>query len=180
MHFQKIKKSLLIFVLHLLKALTSARVLTTAKHFPGHGNTHIDSHLEMPVIKGSKKYLLKNELVPFSASIKAGVHSIMVGHLGVPGLEKSPKVTATLSKNVITNLLKNEMKFDGLVVTDAMNMDSVTKNFSAAEAAVMAFNAGNDLILFPPDEEIAINAIHSAVERNELLKRELMKVLENF
>ena len=166
--FSEDKKIASDFCSAFIKGTTSARVLTTAKHFPGHGNTHIDSHLAMPVINGKKKYLLENELVPFEASIKAGVHSVMVGHLGVPGLEKSSKVTATLSKNVITNLLKKELRFDGLVVTDAMNMDSVTKNFSAAEAAVMAFKAGNDLILFPPDEEIAINAIHSAVERKEI------------
>jgi len=151
-----------------IKGTSSARVLSTAKHFPGHGNTHIDSHLEMPVIKGSKKYLLENELVPFMASIKAGVHSVMVGHLGVPGVENNPKITATLSKKVITDLLKNEMKFNGLVVTDAMNMDSVIKNFSAAEATVLAFNAGNDLILFPPDEEIAIDSLYSAANHGEI------------
>jgi len=151
-----------------IQGTTSARVLATAKHFPGHGNTHIDSHLEIPVIKGSKKYLLENELVPFATSIKAGVQSVMVGHLGVPGVENNPKITATLSKKVISDLLKKEMNFDGLVVTDAMNMDSVTKNFSAAEATVMAFNAGNDLILFPPDEEIAINSLHSAVKHGKI------------
>ena len=151
-----------------IKGTTTARVLTTAKHFPGHGNTHIDSHLEIPIIKGSKKNLLENELVPFAASFKAGVHSVMVGHLGVPGVENNSKITATLSKKVITDLLKKEMKFNGLVVTDAMNMDSVAKNFSAAEATVLAFNAGNDLILFPPDEEIAIESLHSAVKHGEI------------
>lgn len=166
--FSEDKKITSQFCSAFIKGTTSGRVLTTAKHFPGHGNTKIDSHLEMPVINGSKKYLLENELVPFAASIKSGVHSIMVGHLGVPGIENNPKVTATLSKKVITYLLKKHMKFDGLIVTDAMNMDSVCKYYSAAEATVMAFNAGNDLILFPPDEEIAINAIHSAVERKEI------------
>ena len=166
--FSEDKKITSDFCSAFIKGTTSARILTTAKHFPGHGNTHIDSHLEMPVINGGKKYLLENELVPFIASVKAGVHSVMVGHLGVPGIEKSPKITATLSQKVITNLLKNKMKFDGLVVTDAMNMDSIAKNFSAAEAAVMAFNAGNDLILFPPDEEIAIDSINSAVNHGEI------------
>ncbi len=166
--FSEDKKIVSDFCSAFIKGTSSSRVLTTAKHFPGHGNTHIDSHLEIPVIKGSKKNLLENELVPFVASIKAGVHSIMVGHLGIPGIEKNAKITATLSKKAITEFLKHKLKFDGLIVTDAMNMDSVAKNFSAAEATVMAFNAGNDLILFPPDEEIAVDAVYSAVKRGKI------------
>ncbi|NWF89944.1 MAG: glycoside hydrolase family 3 C-terminal domain-containing protein [Ignavibacteriaceae bacterium] len=151
-----------------IRGTTSARVLTTAKHFPGHGNTHVDSHLDIPLIKGSKKYLLNNELVPFSACIKAGVHSIMVGHLAVPSIEKNPKITATLSKKIITDLLIKKLGFDGLIMTDAMNMDSVCKNFSAADATIRAFKAGNDMILFPPDEEIAVDALNSAVKRGQI------------
>ena len=166
--FSEDKKIASDFCSAFIKGTTSARVLTTAKHFPGHGNTHIDSHLEIPTIKGNIKSLLQNELVSFTASIKAGVHSIMVGHLGIPGIEKNSKLTATLSQKVITDILKNKMKFDGLIVTDAMNMDSVCKNFSAAEAVVTAFNAGNDLILFPPDEEIAVEALHTAAKHGEI------------
>ena len=166
--FSEDKKIASEFCSAFIKGTSSSRVLTTAKHFPGHGNTHIDSHLEIPVIKGDKNYLLNNELVPFAASIKAGVQSIMIGHLGMPGIEKNAKITATLSKKVITELLKHKMKFDGLIVTDAMNMDSVAKNFSAAEATVMAFNAGNDLILFPPDEEIAVDALCHAVKHGKI------------
>jgi beta-N-acetylhexosaminidase len=166
--FSENKKITSEFCSAFIKGTTSARVLSTTKHFPGHGNTHIDSHLEIPIIKGSKKYLLENELVPFKASIKASVQSIMVGHLVVPAIEKNPKITATLSKKIITDLLIKQMGFDGLIMTDAMNMDSVAKNFSAAEATVMAFNAGNDLILFPPDEEIAIESLHSAVRHGEI------------
>lgn len=166
--FSEDKKTASKFCEAFIYGTLSARVLSTAKHFPGHGNTHIDSHLEIPIIKGSKKYLLENELVPFTASIRAGVQSIMVGHLAVPGIEKKPKITATLSKKIITGLLIKKLKFDGLIMTDAMNMDSISKNFSAAEAAIMAFNAGNDLILFPPDEEIAVNALHSAAKRGEI------------
>lgn len=153
-----------------IKGTTSARVISTVKHFPGHGNTHIDSHLEIPVIKGSTKSLWENELIPFKAAIKNGVQSIMVGHLAVPAFENNPKITATLSKKIITDLLINKLGFDGLIMTDAMNMDSVCKNFSAAEAAIMAFNAGNDLILFPPDEEIAVDALNSAALRGKISK----------
>jgi beta-N-acetylhexosaminidase len=153
-----------------IKGTTSARVISTAKHFPGHGNTHIDSHLEIPVIKGSKKSLWENELVPFKAAIKNGVQSVMVGHLAVPAIEINPKITATLSKKIVTDLLITKLRFDGLIMTDAMNMDSVCKNFSAAEATIMAFNAGNDLILFPPDEEIAVDALNSAALRGKISK----------
>lgn len=171
--FSENKKTASKFCEAFIKGTSSARVLSTAKHFPGHGNTHIDSHLEIPIIKGSKKYLLENELVPFMASIRAGVQSIMVGHLAVPGIEKKPKITATLSKKIITDLLIKKLKFDGLIMTDAMNMDSISKNFSAAEATVMAFNAGNDLILFPPDEEIAVNALLSAAKRGEISRERI-------
>jgi len=166
--FSEDKKITSEFCSAFIQGTTAGRILSTAKHFPGHGNTHIDSHLEIPVIKGNKKYLLENELVPFTASIKAGVHSIMVGHLAVPAIERNPKITATLSKKVITNILIKKLGFDGLIMTDAMNMDSVCKNFSATEATVMAFNAGNDLILFPPDEEIAVEALNSAIKRGEI------------
>lgn len=171
--FSENKKTTSDFCSAFIKGTTSALVLAAAKHFPGHGNTHKDSHLEIPVIQGSKKYLLENELVPFNAAIQAGVQSIMVGHLAVPAIEKNPKITATLSKKIITDLLINQLNFDGLIMTDAMNMDSVCKNFSAAEATVMAFNAGNDLILFPPDEEIAVDALFSAAKRGEISKERI-------
>ncbi len=166
--FSEDKKITSEFCSAFIKGTTSARLLSTAKHFPGHGNTHIDSHLEIPVIQVRKKNILENELVPFKAAIKAGVQSIMVGHLAVPSIEKNPKITATLSKKIITDLLIKQLGFDGLIMTDAMNMDSICKNFSAAEATVMAFNAGNDLILFPPDEEIAIDALNNAARTGEI------------
>lgn len=171
--FSENKKTTSDFCSAFIQGTSSERVLSTAKHFPGHGNTHKDSHLEIPIIKGSKKYLLENELVPFKAAIKAGVQSIMVGHLAVPSIEKNPKITATLSKKIITDFLIKQLGFDGLIMTDAMNMDSVSKNFSAAEATLMAFNAGNDIILFPPDEEIAVDALFIATKRSEISKERI-------
>jgi beta-N-acetylhexosaminidase len=140
-----------------------ARALSTAKHFPGHGDTNIDSHADLPTIKVDALTLRANELNPFEEAIRAGVHSIMVGHLEVPSIEHKKGLPATLSKAIVTGLLKEELGFDGLIVTDAMNMNAVTKYFSVAQASVMAIKAGNDILLMPPDEEIAINAIHSAV-----------------
>ena len=143
------------------------KVLSTAKHFPGHGNTEIDSHADMPKIAVDQYNLANIELAPFSAAINAGVKSVMIGHLYVPALDPS-RVPASLSKRIVTDLLKGEMGFKGLVVTDAMNMSAVTKYYSVSEATVMAVQAGNDIILMPPDEEIAINSIYDAVEKNEI------------
>lgn len=156
-----------------IKGLTSERILATAKHFPGHGDTRIDSHQDLPVINRDSASLMKNELVPFDSAIKSGVQSIMVGHLHVPALDPGSNIPATLSKPIITKLLKRKMKFNGLVATDAMNMSSVTKYFSAAEAAVMAVNAGNDLILMPPDEDVALNAIYEAVMNGKITERRI-------
>ncbi len=140
------------------------RVITTAKHFPGHGNTQVDSHLDLPVISGSRSELYQNELVPFVQSIKAGVQSIMVGHLYVPSLQGEEKIPASLSKAIVTDLLQNEIQFDGLIITDALNMNAVTKYFSVVDAAIFAVQAGNDILLMPPDDKLTINAMVSAVE----------------
>ncbi len=140
------------------------RVITTAKHFPGHGNTQVDSHLDLPVINGTRSQLFQNELVPFVQSIKAGVQSIMVGHLYVPALQGENKIPSSLSKAVVTDLLQNEINFDGLIVTDALNMNAVTKYFSVVDAAVMAVNAGNDILLMPPDDKLTISALEDAVK----------------
>jgi beta-N-acetylhexosaminidase len=143
------------------------RVLSTVKHFPGHGNTETDSHKELPLILGTREALLQNEIEPFVRSIKAGVHSVMIGHLKVPALEPA-NVPASLSKNIVTNLLKEELGFRGLIVTDAMNMNAVTRYYSVAQASVMAVKAGNDIILMPPDEEIAVTSIADAVYSGEI------------
>ncbi|MEO8398329.1 MAG: glycoside hydrolase family 3 N-terminal domain-containing protein [Ignavibacteriaceae bacterium] len=150
-----------------IKGATEEKVISTAKHFPGHGNTEIDSHNDLPKINVNKYNLANNELVPFAELIKAGVQSVMVGHLSVPSLDPSG-LPATLSKPIITDLLKEEMGFKGLVVTDAMNMSAITNYYSVAEATVMSVKAGIDMVLMPPDEEIAINSIYQAVENNEI------------
>ncbi len=147
-----------------IKGAEEENILTTAKHFPGHGDTKTDSHQELPLIEGDSAELTDNELYPFKNSIQSGVHCIMIGHLNVPAFDTTKNLPATLSKPIITGLLQNKMGFDGLIATDAMNMNAVTKYYSVGEAAVKAVEAGNDLILMPPDEEIAINAIYNAVK----------------
>ncbi len=146
--------------------LQQSGVIATAKHFPGHGATETDSHNELPVIKKSESELMNFELRPFASAIKSGVASIMVAHLSIPALDK--KHPATLSHNVIDGLLKKRLKFKGLIVSDAMNMHAITSNYSDEEAIQLAFNAGNDVILFPPDVKTAVNAIYDGVLFNKI------------
>ncbi len=164
-----------------IKGSHEGNVVTTVKHFPGHGDTNIDSHKDLPRLSFTENRILNFELKPFIASIKAGVKSVMIGHLEVPSIEPEKGLPATLSYQIITRLLKERLGFEGLVVTDAMNMNAVTNYFSAAEAAVLAIKAGNDLLLMPPDEEIAIDAIYTAVLSGEIpftqIETSLRKVL---
>ncbi|MCU7524106.1 MAG: serine hydrolase [Ignavibacteria bacterium] len=155
-------------MLAFMRGMDEENVLTTAKHFPGHGATDLDSHKDLPLLSQSKSSFEKNDLVPFEKAITAGVKSVMVGHLEVPAYEPKRGLPATLSKNIITNLLKNQLGFQGLVITDAMNMHGVTKHFKTGPATLKAVQAGNDIILFPPDEAAAISAIYNAVETGKI------------
>src|SRR4029077_93855 len=116
--------------------------LATAKHFPGHGDTAADSHIDLPVIRADKDRLENLELIPFRSAISSGVGSIMTGHLSIPALEPDPNTPATLSNNVLTGLLRDELHFEGLVITDAMDMGGITTRYAPGEAAVRAFLAG--------------------------------------
>ncbi|NNG27862.1 MAG: serine hydrolase [Ignavibacteriaceae bacterium] len=156
------------FIEAFINGAKEERSLTTIKHFPGHGNTTIDSHRDLPQINGSKDFLLKNELYPFTKAIGSKVHSVMVGHLDVPSLEPVKGIPATLSKSIVDHLLKKELGFDGLIVTDAMIMEAITKYYSTEEAVVLAVKAGNDVILSPPDDETAITALSLAVYSGEI------------
>lgn len=140
-------------------------IIATAKHFPGHGNTEIDSHTDLPMINGSLQYLYSNELFPFINAIKYGLRSIMVGHLEIPSVDTLP---ASLSKKIVTGLLQNQLGFDGLIVTDAFNMEAITKLFEMQRAIVLAVNSGNDIILMPPDPAGAVKIIHDAVNSGEI------------
>ncbi len=162
--FSEDKEIVSSYTIAFIAGAKNERVITTAKHFPGHGNTQVDSHLDLPVINGSRSELFQNELVPFIQSIKAGVQSIMVGHLYVPALQGENKIPASLSKAIVTDLLQNDLQFDGLILTDALNMNAVTKYFSVADAAIDAVKAGNDILLMPPDDQLTINALISAVQ----------------
>jgi beta-N-acetylhexosaminidase len=143
-------------------------VIATAKHFPGHGNTKIDSHNELPVINGSEAYLFENELAPFKDLIENNIPAIMTGHLNVPAFEPDKDLPASLSYNIITKLLKEQMGFKGLIITDALDMKAVTKYYSTSEACLRAFKAGNDILLMPSNIRDGINAIYDAVKKGEI------------
>jgi beta-glucosidase len=148
------------------RGLQAEGVLGCAKHFPGHGDTAADSHLELPLLPHDRARLEAIELPPFRSAIEAGVAAVMTAHLLLPALD--PDRPATLSPAVLTELLRGELGFSGLVVTDALVMEAITGRWGAGEAAVLAVEAGADLVLMPADADQAIDAIVAAVEAGRL------------
>jgi beta-N-acetylhexosaminidase len=161
--------------------------MATAKHFPGHGDTATDSHLSLSRVGATRERLDQVELLPFRAAIAAGVDSVMVGHLLVPSLEPDPLRVATLSYNISTRLLQDEFGFKGIVITDAMDMNGVTRIFggntpqSAGRAAVEAVKAGADYILIPGNLDGAYNGVLDAAKRGEIsgsrIDQSVLKIL---
>jgi len=147
--------------------------LATAKHFPGHGDTAADSHIDLPVIKADRERLEHLELVPFRAAIAAGVGSIMTGHLNVPAFEPDPNTPATLSSAILTDLLRKQLGFEGLVVTDAMDMGGITVRYAPGNAAVRAFLAGADALLMPPVPDAAYDALLAAAKSGQISQERL-------
>ncbi|MEO1636272.1 MAG: glycoside hydrolase family 3 N-terminal domain-containing protein [Cyanobacteria bacterium J06631_9] len=151
-------------------------VLTSAKHFPGHGDTDTDSHLSLPVVNHDFDRLQEVELVPFRSAIAAGVDSIMTAHLQLPKLD--PDHPATLSKVTLSGLLRRDLGFDGLIVTDALVMGGITQRYGPDEAAVLAVEAGADVLLMPEDVESAIAAICEAVEAGRIPRETILRAVE--
>ncbi|MGC2813917.1 MAG: glycoside hydrolase family 3 N-terminal domain-containing protein, partial [Candidatus Acidiferrum sp.] len=147
--------------------------LATAKHFPGHGDTAADSHINLPVIHADRARLESLELVPFRAAIAAGADSIMTGHLSIPALESDPNTPATLSPSILTGLLRDELGYQGLVITDAMDMGGITVRFAPGDAAVRAFTAGADALLMPPVPDAAFDALKDAVKSGRISRERL-------
>jgi beta-N-acetylhexosaminidase len=147
-------------------------VLVTAKHFPGHGDTAIDSHMALAVNNAARERLQKVELVPFQAAIAAGTDTIMTAHIAVPALDAAD-VPATLSRPMLTGLLRGEMGFRGLISTDALDMQGITQQWNAGEAAVRAIEAGADILLMPSDAEAAIAAVVSAIRGGRISRERL-------
>jgi len=147
-----------------LRGVEEHGLLATAKHFPGHGDTGVDSHLTLPVITADRARLDTVELLPFRAAVSAGVDAVMSGHLAVPALTGPDGPPATLSAAVLDTLLRGTMGFRGLVVTDALSMGAIVDRYGAAQAAVRAFQAGADVLLMPRDAGAAIDALVAAVD----------------
>jgi beta-glucosidase-like glycosyl hydrolase len=160
--FGESKEKVALFASAYLQGMSDAGILGCLKHFPGHGNTNVDSHLGLPILNEDLDQLMANELYPFIKGIENKVDSIMIGHLAVPALNEGQNTSATLSKNIIEKLLRYQLGFEGLVISDALNMKSVSDLYpTKGQLEWEAFNAGNDVLCF---------AVHVAEGIQEILK----------
>jgi beta-N-acetylhexosaminidase len=151
-----------------IRGLQAAGVSATLKHFPGHGDTDVDSHLGLPVIKHPRARLDTVELPPFKAGIAAGVEAIMTGHIEMPAFDPTPATPTTLSQPIVTGVLRKELAFQGLIYTDSMGMQGVAAMHAPGEAAVRAVLAGNDIVLHSPDDGAAFAGIRDAVKSGRI------------
>jgi len=148
-------------------------LIATAKHFPGHGDTDVDSHTELPLINADLERLNRVELYPFKKAVKAGVKAVMTAHIHVPALDPSPHMPATLSPVIISELLRKKWGFNGLIVTDAMEMGGITELYSPEEAAILAVKAGVDCILLPLETKKVIDALVEEVRTGGISEKRI-------
>ncbi len=149
-------------------------VLATAKHFPGHGDTAVDTHMNLATIPADRDRLERLELVPFKAAIEAGADAIMTAHIAVPAIAP-PDLPATLSPAILTDLLRKQLGFRGLVITDALEMGGIARGFTSGEACVRALEAGADTLLMPADPDAAIKAVIAAVQSGRLSRQRIQE-----
>jgi beta-N-acetylhexosaminidase len=161
-----------------VRGLQSAGVMATLKHFPGHGDTDVDSHLGLPVIKHPRERLEKVELPPFKAGIAAGAEAVMTGHIEIPAFDPSPDTPTTLSQPTVTGLLRKELGFTGVIYTDSMQMQGVTAMHAPGEAAARAATAGNDVILHSPSDGAAFAGIRDAVKAGRISEAQVNASVE--
>lgn len=148
-----------------VKGFNDGGVMCTLKHFPGHGDTAEDSHYSSAYVHRTKEEIMADEMQPFRSGIEAGAEFVMIGHLIVPDIDEVP---ATLSYKIATGILRDELKFEGVVITDSFEMESIADNYSVDDAVVMSVKAGMDMILQPKDMASAVNSIEQAVADGEL------------
>lgn len=158
-----------------MKGMQDNKILACAKHFPGHGDTDVDSHLGLPVINHTKERLMDVELYPFKALIDSGMGSVMVAHLYIPALDKTKDRASTLSPKIVQKLLKDKLNFKGLAFTDALNMHGVSKYYETGEVDLLALLAGNDILLFSQDVGKAIEYIKNAVDKKKISEKEITR-----
>ena len=152
--------------------MQSEGLLTTAKHFPGHGDTNVDSHFDLPLLPFSRERLDTLEEYPFREAIKAGISGIMIAHMDIPSLDSTKHLPSTLSRKIVTGILKDSLGFKGLVVSDAMEMRGVVKYFPNGDADVRAFLAGNDVLELSPNSNLAIKKIRKAIRNDQISEEE--------
>lgn len=163
--------------LSLANALKNNNIIPVYKHFPGHGNTEKDSHVEIPIITKTKEELYQDELIPFKNAISNNADIIMVGHLALPKITND-YTPASLSKQVVTDLLKNELGYKNLIITDALNMKAITNNYSEKKIYELAINAGVDILLMPNDPILAFNSIKKSLEEGTINETTITKSVE--
>ena len=155
------------------RGLKDAGVIACAKHFPGHGDTDIDSHYDLPKITHDIKRLHAIELYPFKELIASNIPMIMIGHLEIPAFESQEKLPSSLSKNIVTKLLREELGYNGLIITDSLHMYGVTKYFQPGEYELYALLAGNDILLCPFNVPAAVAAIKQAIVEGHITEQEI-------
>lgn len=148
--------------------LQDNKILAAIKHFPGHGDTNTDSHLDLPVVSHNLNRLNSVEIAPFKALMDKGIGGVMVAHLYVPALEKGKGIPASVSKNIVTGLLKEKLGYKGLIITDALNMGAVAKRYKPGELDALAFKAGNDIMLFSDGVKEGKRLIQLAIDKKEI------------
>src|SRR5262245_12956207 len=151
-----------------VRGLQAGGMLATLKHFPGHGDTDVDSHLGLPIIKDPRELLERIELPPFRMAIAAGADAVMTAHIEMPALDATPNTPTTLSEPIVAGVLRTDLGFRGLIYTDSMSMAGVTALYTPGDAAVRAVKAGNDVVLHSPDAGAAFAALKAAVESHDL------------
>ena len=165
-----------------VRGLQEHGAIATGKHFPGHGDTGVDSHVDLPVIRVDRERLDRVELRPFRAAVDAGMGAVMSAHVSIPSVTGSTSMPSTLSPAVLSDLLRGEMGFEGLIVTDAMNMAAITRRFGARDAVVRALEAGADIILMPENPRAARESLVAAVRSGRVsegrLDRSVARILE--
>src|SRR5690606_24983287 len=171
--FGEEKKLVTRHALAYMKGLQDEGVLANAKHFPGHGDTNVDSHYATPVIHNSRDQILDIDLYPYRELINEGLMSVMVAHLHVPSLGSKSNMPTTLSKSVVTDLLRKDMNFNGLIFTDALNMKGVSNLYKPGEVDLLALLAGNDILLYSQDVPKAKKMILEAVDQGKISQEEI-------
>ena len=163
------------FGIAFMRGVQSEGLIATAKHFPGHGDTDSDSHLELPVLNHDYNRLDSVELIPFRRAIEGGIQSIMSAHISFPKISEYPEIPGTLDESILGDILVDSLNFEGVIITDATEMSGITKQFSPGRVVVRALTAGADIMLISPDIHTAISEVIAAINNGEITEERINK-----